>query len=251
MTIEALEQVHQSPNSPLPPVLGYALDLMQQVEFVLPRHDVHSGSIYEDAILATKALDSHVDDALRVALEYAPSPERAQSLVRRARNLMEQLIDETLVTRGASLTETRYHELENKAAAGHRAALRVLTENLADPDATGGYCPPKLTVEAAARQDEDPTLIMEDPAPCDDSDPEVVGVFRIARAAKENLDRVRRQQLGLDIEEAEIALTGSVLDLQAAIEAGDKPTVIQLSGAVRLIIERVDLDDIIVVGAMK
>lgn len=247
MTIETLEQVHHEPNNQLPPVLGYALDLMHQVEQVLPRHDIHSGSVYEDAIVATRALDAHQEDALQVALELVPNPERARSLVQRTRGLLERLIDEALITRGAPLTEMRYHELEDKAAAGHRAARRVLTENLGDPDSTGGFSPPQLTVEAAANQEEDPKVIIEDAAPKDDNDPEVVDVFRLARLAKQELDRVREHQLGLDIEEAEIALTGSVLGLQAAIDTADKRTVIQLSGAVRLIIEHVALDDVIAV----
>lgn len=245
MTIEALEQVHHDPRNQLPPVLGYALDLMQQVEQALPRHDIHSGSVYEDAIVATRALDVHIEDALQVALGFAPDPQRALSLVQRARGQLERLIDETLVIRGTSLTEMSYHLVEDKAAAGHRAALRAIEENSNDPDSTGGFCPPKLTAEDAAKQEEDPSLIMEDLAPRADDDPEVVDVFRLARHAKEQLDRVRQRQLDLCVEEAEVALSGSVLGLQAAIETADKATVIELSGAVRLIIEHVALDYII------
>jgi len=226
MTIELAERVFQDHPDEIPPVIGEAAALLREVEEVFPGIDVRQDSGPEAAIVARHAFFEHTEEVRETLLERFPDDShRVERLLGRAANIVDELLDDTLVTADSHLVDGFYKAVRNEAIWGNSYALRALKESAGDPDSTGAFRMPTLEEK---------------------HDVTVIDKYRYAIYDKQVLDEVRSNPLEIDLDEAEVILTAPVLELRAALTSSEreKATIVPLSAAVRLIIGRVsDLED--------
>jgi hypothetical protein len=209
MTIQSLEQLETGEGRYIPPIIKRAAGLVAQLE-AKPEYAVQvSGP--EAAIMANRAFLAHQDEALEAAAEHASGdPNRAQQLMSRAGQLISSLLDQALVLANQRAIDKGMEWVKEEAARGNRMAEHALNEHFCD-DSTG----------PVGKQGES------------------IGPERFAAFDKQLLAEAQEEPIQIEFPEAEIALAASVAHLEEALAEGDRAAVIELSGAVRLVIDHV------------
>jgi hypothetical protein len=238
--IELLERAHQEDAAAFPPAINDALTLIEEVETRLPDVDIHRSSDPEAAMAAHRAISGNIGLVRGALAERFPNdPSRAERFLSRATHIVDGLLDETLIVADEDVINARYDELEAMAASGNRFARRVLNEVPEDSGQTGALY--TITSAEAAAISDVPELIIEDIAR-DETDAGAVDRYRYTKVDKEALDRTKENPVAMDLTEAEVVLAAPLQELRDALRRDDRATVIQLSAAVLLIIDHVDIE---------
>jgi hypothetical protein len=237
MTIELAERAFYDNSADLPPVIGEAAALVREVEEVFPTTDIQRGSHTEAAIAAHHAYFGHTDQVRETLLERFPDdPSRVERLLGRAATIVDELLDDTFVAADSHMVNRFYNSVKSEAISGNLYALRAIGEAV-DPDSTGAFRMPTLEEEEASD-------LVEEGIGGANGDVTAINKYRYAVYDQQVLEKVQKNPLEIELDEAEVVLLAPVLELRGALATGEKATIIPLSAAVRLIIDHVpDLQD--------
>lgn len=219
MTIEAL-QAEQTALA-LPPRFEEALEVLERAENTLPTHIETSRS--EAAIYLSRAFNSEQQAVMEAAAEISPDISRAQRLLMRAQHMVDRILDDSLVLANSTCITKHLSSVKDAANDGDKFAQRILKEQFAAGDTTGGFIPPQVGEDAGAAN------------------------FSALIASQDYLalEHAQADPVELEVVEAEVILAAPIVELKKAIDDHDKPTIVELSGAVRLVIGHVGLDELV------
>jgi hypothetical protein len=213
----------------LPPLIGEAFDVLEQAESALPTPIEASRG--EAALNLSRAFFGEPDAVMGAAQEVTDNITQAERLVKRVGHVVTRLVDESLVLANEAIITRHYKAVQQGAATrrgwgngnGNGYAQRLLTKQYMQGDATGGYLPTGALSDGGSTN------------------------FSVYIAGHDHhlLEQAKKEPLDIDVEEAEVILAAPITELKRAIEQRDTPTIVELSGAVRLVIGHVDLDELI------